>query len=557
MSLHPYSIPPIPEETERVAKAAFPKGTLYMTIRNELGSLFEDHQFTALFAQRGQPAEAPWRLALVTILQFVENLSDRQAADAVRARLDWKYLLSLELTNPGFDASILCEFRARLLAAGAEHLLFDTLLSHLRTRGLLKAHGRQRTDSTHILAAIRTLGRLECLGETMRHGLETLATVAPTWLHGVAPAEWYDRYTRRFEDYRLPGSTAERVALGEQIGQDGAFLLEAIYAQQETEWGWLRQIPAVEILRQVWIQQFSPCDERWRWRSGDDMPPAMRLISSPYDTEARYSAKRTTTWTGYKVHLTETCDADSPHVIVDVQTTLAPVSDFVMLEPVHAAVQQRALVPNEHLVDAGYTTAEQLIASRTMYGIDLIGKVADDTSWQHKAQHGYALADFTIDWEHRQAICPQGQRSHTWVMVKDRHAHVGVHIAFAKATCQHCPVKAHCTRSPVEPRTLMLRSEEQYTALQTARSRQTTPAFQQTYAQRAGIEGTISQGVRAFALRRTRYIGLMKTHLQHVLTALALNLVRIGNWLDGETPARPRRSAFAALKSNISQPAVA
>jgi transposase len=138
MCLHPRSVDPVPQETARVAKAAFPKGTTYMTMRDTLGAIFEDEDFAHLFPRRGQPAMAPWRLALVTIMQFAEGLSDRQAADAVRARIDWKYALSLELADAGFDASVLSEFRSRLLEGDSERLLFDHLLERFRGMGLVK-----------------------------------------------------------------------------------------------------------------------------------------------------------------------------------------------------------------------------------------------------------------------------------------------------------------------------------------------------------------------------------------------------------------------------------
>jgi transposase len=206
MTVHPQAIGPVPEETARVARAACPKGNPYLAMRDLLGPLYEDEHFAALFPPQGQPALAPWRLALVTIMQFAEGLSDRQAAEAVRVRLDWKYAITLELTDPGFDFSVLCEFRARLLAKGAEHLLFETMLDHFKARGLLKARGQHRTDSTHVLAAIRTLNRLECVGETMRHALESLAVVAPVWLLQQARPEWKERSEHRIQEYRLPES---------------------------------------------------------------------------------------------------------------------------------------------------------------------------------------------------------------------------------------------------------------------------------------------------------------------------------------------------------------
>jgi transposase len=186
--LRPMLIESVPPETVRVASAAFPKGHRYLQLADELDTLFTDEAFLALFPTHGQPAQPPWRLALVTLLQFAEGLSDRQAANAVRSRIDWKYVLRLELTDAGFDASILSEFRTRLIAGAAEFQLFEILLTWCRDRQLVKARGRQRTDSTHILAAVRALNRIEVVGETMRHALNALAIAAPEWVaRGESP----------------------------------------------------------------------------------------------------------------------------------------------------------------------------------------------------------------------------------------------------------------------------------------------------------------------------------------------------------------------------------
>src|SRR3954470_12583394 len=186
MSLHPERIGEIPFETARVAHAAFPKGTVVMRLRDELGTLFEDEDFRALYPTRGQPGLPPWRLALITVFQFLEHLSDRQAADAVRARIDWKYALGLELTDPGFHFSVLAEFRGRLVAGQAEHLLLDTMLERFKARGLVRARGRRWTDSTHVLSAVHDLHFLELVAETLRAALDHLAAAVPDWVRGLA-----------------------------------------------------------------------------------------------------------------------------------------------------------------------------------------------------------------------------------------------------------------------------------------------------------------------------------------------------------------------------------
>jgi transposase len=345
-----------------------------MRMRDALGPIYTNATFAALFSHTGRPAEAPAKFALITVMQFAEGLSDAQTAEAIRARIDWKYALTLELTDPGFDASVLSEFRQRLITGHAELLLFETMMTLFREQKFLKAKGRQRADSTHVLAAIQTRNRLECVGETRRHALNVLATAALDWLESWVPVVWFDRYSRRFADYRLPPERPAHSALAEQIGTDGHHLLSTLYDPAIP--AWLRELAAVETLRQVWLQQFyaTPEGRPMRWRSAEDLPPAPLLISSPYDPAARYGKKRETEWTGYKVHVTKTCDDDTPHLSADVTTTPAMTSDFAVLPTIQAHLATRQLTPGEQLVDVGYVTSDHLRTSRTEYGIDLIGR---------------------------------------------------------------------------------------------------------------------------------------------------------------------------------------
>lgn len=545
MSLQPKAPPPVPAETARVARAAFPKGNRYLTLRDELGTLYRDEAFAELFASRGQPAESPAVLALVTVLQFAENLSDRQAADAVRSRIDWKYLLGLELTDAGFHYSLLSEFRARLLATEAQALLLDTLLNLAREAKLLKARGKQRTDATHVLAAIRDLNRLELVGETVRQALNALAGAAPEWLRDCAPAEWLERYGRRIEQFRLPQKAAERQAWALQVGADGAQLLQAAYAPQAP--AAVRTHPAVEVLRRVWVQQYSWENEQVRWRESGNLPPAARLIQSPYDPEAHYSRKRDTEWVGYKAHLTETCDPAQPALITQVTTTPATTPDAAALPDIQADLAAKDLLPAEHLVDAGYTTAANLAASHAAHRVALVGPVPADTTWQGKQGQGFELTCFRIDWEQQRVQCPNGQTSVTWSASHNEFGHPVIHVRFAAAVCRACPVRAQCTLTRSGARSLKLRPQAEHLALQAARQRQTQSDFRQRYAARAGVEATQSQAVRVCDFRRSRYLGLAKTHLQHVLTAVALNLIRLADWFAQPGP-RPRQpTAIAAL----------
>lgn len=395
MTLRPEPISPVPIETARVARAAFPKGHLYLSIRDELGAIYEDTAFAAMFSTLGQPAQSPWRLALISLMQFAENLSDRQAADAVRGRIDWKYALGLELTDPGFDSTVLCEFRARLLAGEAEQLLLDKLLLLCQERGWLSARGRQRTDSTHVLAAIQALNRLQCVHETMRHALNTSALVAPQWLLSHSQPEWVKSYGPKADEYRLPPGKERRQARAQAIGKDGHTLLATIYSDDAPNW--LREVPAVETLRRVWVQQYYLEGDVLHWRTEiQGIPPSRQVISSPYDLEARLGRKRTTQWVGYKIHLTESCEEGQPHLITQVATTPAPVADGAVTAHIHQVLKDKNLLPQRHLVDTGYLDAELLASSWRNHQVELYGQRGRTTNGRPRLVK--ALRPLTSRW---------------------------------------------------------------------------------------------------------------------------------------------------------------
>ena len=374
MSLHPEPIGEVPAETARVARAAFPKGTIVTRLRGEFSALYEDAGFRMLHPARGQPGLAPWRLALVTVFQFLEQLSDRQAADAVRGRIDWRYALGLELTDPGFHFSVLTEFRARLVAGGAEHLLLDRTLERFEARGLVKARGKQRTDSTHVLGAVHDLHLLELVAETLRAALDDLATVVPDWMRATAQPVWFERYGRRVEDYRLPKSQEKREALALEIGADGFFLLDTLDGPDAPQTA--REVAMVQTLRDVWRVHYArENDGRPRWRAGSELPAVGERLQSPYDPEMRYSAKRQMEWSGHKVHVTETCDDDTAHLITHVETCLAMQQGMTSTASTHDRLAAKGLLPAEHFVDAAYVDAALLVESRRDHGVPLEGPV--------------------------------------------------------------------------------------------------------------------------------------------------------------------------------------
>lgn len=551
MSLHPSLIEPVPEQTAQIAHAAFPKGSPYLTLRDELGTLYHDNDFSTLFPTNGQPAFSPWRLALVTILQFRESLPDRQAAEAVRGRIDWKYLLGLELSDPGFNFSILSEFRDRLIEGKAEMQLLEGLLGQCSQLGLLKERGRQRTDSTHVLASVRVLGRLELVGETLRAALNEIASVEPEWLHSVAPKAWYDRYSRRIEDRRLPKTDQKRESYAKTIGEDGFTLLDLVESAEAPSQ--LSQLQQVAVLRTAWARHYvreeppAGGPPSVRFKTDHEVSQAEEKVESPYDPEARYRSKSGMHWTGYMVHISETCDEDNVHLITHVHTTPADVHEAMCTESIHKALVDKGLSPREHLVDSAYVSAELLVSSQIHYGIDLVGPGRVNVTWQTKVEGGYTGEQFMIDWEQRVAHCPQGIASAYWRDHSNAEENPYHLVYFPKATCLACQARALCTRAKQQPRRLYLHPQPEYEALHAARQRLNSEEGKRLYAKRCGVEGTLSQGVRSFGVRRTRYRKLAKTHLQQVVSAVAINLDRIAAWLTDRPLAATRTSRFAEL----------
>jgi transposase len=425
----------------RVAKDAIPDGNTCMALRDRLGTIFDDALFAPLFPTRGQPAAAPWRLAVVTILQFAEQLSDRDAAEAVRTRIDWKYLLGLELSDSGFDYSILSRFRDRLIEGQAEMSLLDRFLDKCKSLGMLRDRSDMRTDSTHVVASIRNMNRSELVGETLRATLNVLSTVDPTWVAANVEASWYLKYARRFESNRQTQTKDGIIATAEEVGRDGMALLEKIWTEDAPPY--LRSLPAVETLRQCWVAQFWEENGVLRWRHAGNLPPSPARIDSPYDLDAHYGIKRTTEWVGYKVHLTEVCSPGVPHLITNVDTTAAFAPDAAHVANGQEELAKRKLLPKRQLVDSSYIGSQIVLESRRKNGIALVGPVKQN-GHRSQLESGYDLSAFKIDWDGHFAICPQGKKSTGWWSATSHTGRVTIHTKFSRTDCAKCSVNELC-----------------------------------------------------------------------------------------------------------------
>ena len=446
------------------------------------------------------------------------------------------------------------EFRARVAAGGLEHVVLDTLLERLAASGLIKAGGKQRTDSTHVIAAVAALNRLELAGESVRAALEALAAAHPAWLEQrICVPDFARRYGTPVTSWRPPVSQAKRDELAIAYARDGYALLEAV--RDSSSPAWLRELPAVDVLRRVLVQNYTRTitggkeviKRREKEPEGDGLPPGHIRIASPYDTDARWGVKREEFWLGYKLHITETChdappcscrplgasqaaadgtepgahraggrehDKDcahlvSPNLITHVATTDATVTDNQMTGAIHDDLAGKDLAPGRHYLDSGYLSAAVVISALTTWGIALIGPLLADTSVQARAGNGYARADFTIDYGHQTVTCPQGKTSTSWTPCTQRGKDAIV-ATFSASDCGPCPARSLCTTSGKNRRQLTVLPRDLAQAQAAARAAEQTIPFQADYARRAGVEGTMHQAA-SHGARRARYRGLPRT----------------------------------------------
>jgi transposase len=579
---------PWPEPDPQIAAAIAAKYSgkrprpLAVLIRDRLGQWLGDEDFAAAFGIRGRPGWSPSRLALVTVLQRAENLTDRQAAEAVRTRIDWQYLLGLRVDDPGFDHTVLAEFRGKVAGAGLEQVALDALLEKLMAGGLVKAGGKQRTDSTHVTAAVAALGRLELAGESVRAALEALAAAHPAWLEQrICVSDFARRYGTPMTSWRPPLSQAARDELAIACARDGYALLEAVYDRAAP--AWLRELPAVDVLRRVLLQNYTRVitrdgreviRRREKEPEGDGLPPGHARIASPYDLDARWGVKREEFWLGYKLHITETCDDPPPctcrpagagahhrehgkgcaqlafpNLITNVATTDATVTDNQMTEPVHDALAARNLAPGRHYADSGYLSAALVVSALTTWGIALIGPLLTDTSAQARAGHGYARTDFSVDYDTKTVTCPQGKTSSSWTLCTQKGQAAAV-ATFSPGDCGPCPARPQCTTSSRKRRQITVLPRDLAQAQAAARAAGKTIPFQADYARRAGVEGTMHQAA-SHGARRARYRGLPKTRLDHMYMACALNLLRLEAFWTGTPLDRQRTSHLARLELRL------
>jgi len=432
---------------------------------------------------------------------------------------------------------------------------------------------------------VAALSRLELAGEGVRAALEGLAAAHPAWLEQrICVADFARRYGTPMTSWRPPLSQSRRDELAIAYARDGYALLETVYDRSAP--AWLRELPAVDVLRQVLLQNYTRTitggkeviRRREKEPEGDGLPPGHARIASPYDTDARWGAKRDTFWLGYKLHITETCDDPPPctcrpdpaarqtaaggrdhdkgcaqlvfpNLITHVATTDATVTDNQMTGVIHDDLAEKNLAPGRHYLDSGYLSAALVVSALTTWGIALIGPLLADTSAQARAGNGYARADFAVDYDTRTVTCPQGRTSVSWTPCA-QHGKDAIVATFSASDCGPCPARPQCTTSGKNRRQLTVLPRDLAEAQAAARTAEKTIPFQADYARRAGVEGAMHQAA-SHGARRARYRGLPKTRLDHMYMAAALNLLRLEAFWTGTPLDRQRTSHLARLELGL------
>ncbi len=506
----------IPATTRDAVEAMLPADSVCRLLGEKAEEIIDESALAAMYHQTGRGAINPVLLCFVLVLQFYEKLPDRRAAEMVKVRMDWKYALRQELNWPGFDYSSLCNFRKRLYAHGQEYLMFEQVLKYLFKLGYVKSK-RQRTDATHVLAAVERLSRLELVWETLRLALGALTNADGKWVRQVLPVSFVNFNSQKRSEFRLsPAQTKEALLAA---GQDGFWLLSQIAQHGQAAW---QDLPEIITLSQVLSQQFDQGDEDGEsgLKAKANIDAKGDVITSPHEPSVRYSRKgKETAWRGYKAQVTETVDGAFP-VITDIGIHSANEADGKALEEILKRLAERGLLPEKQYVDQAYCNGKTLHDSEQK-GLDLRGFIGSNS----RKPVGFRLQDFDVDVERRQARCPAGKKA-TVFNPSSQHD-VAWNVRFGKQ-CQRCPFNSLCT---TEKRGRSLEISPYHKQLTKRRREQASAGFVKEMHARARIESTIGELARRHGLRQNRYRGQEKATLQAAFTATAVNLKRLARYL--------------------------
>lgn len=514
----------IPEETRLIGEELLLEDSVYRLIGEKGDEIITDADFEDIYSGEGRPGVNPVVLAFVMVFQYLEKLPDRKAAEMAVWRMDWKYALRQALTWSGFHYSDLSNFRKRLLNNGQDMLIFEKVVAYLLKEGYIKSRGKQRTDATHILGQVMKLSRLELVEETIRLAVSALISADMPWTLRHLPSTFTERHNARRDTYKL--SKTEIKEAIQEAGEDGDWLVERVEQHASAS---LKELPEMQMLKRVLEEQFSWSDDENRPKARSNEEMKGDILQTPHDPDVRYGSKGGQGWQGYKLQVSETIAEEAKpqtaRFITDIKVTPANESDQAALEPLQERLIERGMVPAKQYVDQNYMSGEHIHTSRKK-GIDLRGYVHDGGS---QKEEGFRLTDFLVHIDKQLALCPAGKKSVRWTEVSTTK-NVAYRASFGEQ-CRACPFfeSGQCTTSPAGRRLDINRYHDE---LRARRLEAKSKVFQLEMNQRNGVEGTISELVRAHGARRSRYRGLAKNQLQASFVGAAINLKRLAKALN-------------------------
>ena len=535
MSLVQFFPKEIPQFTRGVVERMLPADSIFRLLGEEAQEIFDEAAMVEMYHHRGRGALNPVMMSIVLILQYFHNLPDREAADAARMRLDWKYALRQELDWEGFNYASIHYFRKRLLAHGQEYEVFQQVLRYLEETGYAKSW-RIRTDATHIIGNIARLSRLELVCETLRLALVALISADSKWALARLSDAFVNVYGEKRSEYKL--SKAQIAKMMQGAGRDGYLLLEQIEKHGKAEWLELEEIKTLaEVLDQQYERSAEGDEDDGKSRlAAPRSKPKQAAICSPHDPQARFGVKGQTKWLGWKVHLSETIDSPFP-IIADIGVHSALQTDEAALPEIQDRLAGRGMLPEKQYADRGYTSGKTIEESAAR-GVNLRGNVREDT----RKPPGFRLGDFYIDKANRRAQCPAGKWSASFNHSKQ--SHVDYLVRFGKQ-CLKCPFMSQCTS---DKRGRSLEISVWQDSVSERRLEQALPWFDTEMQVRNRVESAFSETKRRHGMRRSRYRGRRKLGLQVAFTATAVNLKRYaGHLADDAAIALAARAAYRGI----------
>ncbi len=496
-------------------------------------------------ADNGRVAIEPVLLLGVSLLQFLEAIPDRQAAEMLRYHAGWNLALNCQLGDEGFHPTTLVHFRQRLLEHDASALGFEAVLEALRDAGLVQRRSRQRLDSTQMFGRVSRMSRLDCVRESLRLALKEISERLPP----IEQPPWWlalwERYVDTQTDYRASMETLARKLV--EAGQDARRLLGWLAGPPQTQWGQGKQ---TQLLARVFAEQFEVVAGAQEVQPKAKEQLNSERVQNPHDPEATYASKgngqQRKEHVGYKVQVAETVSEavlapgePTGNFLVGIVTHAARESDEQGACKMEAEQQAMGLEkPSVHYVDAAYISTEKLVQAAAE-GRELIGPAPQCAN---NNDNRFQSQDFQVRVEQRCATCPAGHpNTQCSRLVENATGRVSYRFEWDSATCAACSLRLKCIKVEHKHRTLVV--GQNHTILQERRQEQQTRQFKERMKHRNAIEGTQSELVRAHGLRHARYRGLAKTKLQNYFIGAACNVKR---WL--------RRVAWEMLQGPVASP---